>query len=227
MPIAPPNPLVDRRLCLMIAAALPWIATDAARGSAGSPPVITVLGDSITAGYGLPAAAALPAQLQAALGRIGVAARVIAAGVSGDTTADGLARVDFSVRSGTRLCIVALGGNDLLQGLDPKVMHANLDRIVAKLKARGIAVLIAGLAAPPVIGPGYAREFDAVFPQVAKTEHVALYPDLLAGVYGHRDLIQGDGVHPSAAGAAIIAGRLAPVAARALRSATARSGATS
>jgi acyl-CoA thioesterase-1 len=218
MPIAPPRSLIDRRLCLM-AAALPWLGAGEARSAAASLPVITMLGDSITAGYGLPAAAALPAQLQAALTRDGVKARVIGAGVSGDTTADGLARVDFSVQAATRLCIVALGGNDLLQGLDPKVTQANLLRIVSRLKARGISVLIAGLAAPPVIGPGYARDFDAVFPQVARSEHVALYPDLLAGVYGHRDLIQADGVHPNAAGAAIIAARLAPVAARALNAA--------
>jgi acyl-CoA thioesterase-1 len=187
--------------------------------------MITVLGDSITAGYGLPAAAALPAQLQGALTRLGIRTKVIGAGVSGDTTADGLARVDFSVQPGTRLCIVALGGNDLLQGLDPKVTQANLERIVVKLKAREIAVLVAGLTAPPVIGPGYARDFDAVFPRVARAAHVALYPDLLAGVYGHRDLIQGDGVHPNAAGAAIIAQRLAPAAAKVLMSQAARPGA--
>lgn len=225
MAIAPPTTLVDRRLFAWGAAALPLLVAGAARGAPPASPVITMLGDSITAGFGLPAAAALPAQLQAALGRMGVEARVIGAGVSGDTTADGLARADFSVQGGTRLCIVALGGNDLLQGIDPKITKANLERIVVKLKGRGIGVLITGLLAPPVIGPGYARDFDAVFPEVAKAERVALYPDLLAGVYGHRDLIQADGVHPNAAGAAIIARRLAPVAARMLRSAPTRPGA--
>jgi acyl-CoA thioesterase-1 len=178
--------------------------------------VVTLLGDSITAGYGLPAAAALPAQLQAALARGGSPAVVRPAGVSGDTSADGLARLAFSVQADTALCVVALGGNDLLQGIDPKVTRANLSRIVTRLKARRIGVLLAGLAAPRVIGAGYARDFDAVFSAVAREEGVALYPNLLAGVSGHAGLIQGDGIHPNAAGAKVIAARLAPVVARAL-----------
>ena len=186
-------------------------------GAAQAEPVVTLLGDSITAGYGLAAAAALPARLQAALARLRVAATVRGAGVSGDTSADGLARVDFSVGPDTTLCIVALGGNDLLQGIDPKVTRANLDHIVLRLKARGIGVLLAGLDAPTVIGAGYARDFDAVFPEVAKARGVSLYPDLLAGVEGRPNLIQGDGIHPNAAGASVIAGRLAPIVARMLK----------
>ncbi len=178
--------------------------------------MVTLLGDSITAGYGLPAAAALPAQLQAALARGGSPVMMRPAGVSGDTTADGLARLDFSVQADTALCVVALGGNDLLQGIDPKITRANLDRIVRRLKARRIGVLLVGLIAPPVIGAGYARDFDTVFPAVAKAEGVALYPNLLAGVSGHPGLIQGDGIHPNGAGAKVIAGRLAPFVARAL-----------
>jgi acyl-CoA thioesterase-1 len=117
---------------------------------------------------------------------------------------------------------VALGGNDLLQGIDPKITRANLDRIVRRLKARRIGVLLVGLSAPPVIGAGYARDFDAVFPAVARAEGVALYPNLLAGVSGHPGFIQGDGIHPNAAGAKVIAARLAPVVARALRQARPR-----
>jgi acyl-CoA thioesterase-1 len=222
MAIAPPLPLPTRRSVCAVGCVLAGLAAGGVRAQGSREPTITLLGDSITAGYGLPASAALPAQLQLALARAGVKARVIGAGVSGDTTADGLARVDFSVQPGTRLCIVALGGNDLLQGLDPKVMRANLERIVARLKARKVGVLIAGLSAPTVIGPGYAREFDAVFPDVASQQHVALYPDLLAGVYGHPKLIQADGIHPDAAGAALIAARLAPAVVRALRSPAAR-----
>jgi acyl-CoA thioesterase-1 len=200
-----------------LAAALTLAAPAALRGRpAPREALVCILGDSITAGYGLPAAQALPAQLQRALATRGVAARVMGAGVSGDTTADGLARLDFSVPSGTRLCIVALGGNDLLQGLDPGATAANLTGIVRRLKARGIPVLLVGLNAPAVIGPGYARDFDAAFPKVAKAQGVALYPDLLAGVYGHPALIQRDGLHPNAAGAAVIAQRLAPVVARSL-----------
>jgi acyl-CoA thioesterase-1 len=179
-------------------------------------PVVTMLGDSITAGYGLPAAAALPAQLQAALIRLGRPVRVRGAGVSGDTTANGLSRVDFSVQADTRLCIVALGGNDLLRGLDPSETRANLTRIVEKLKTRHIRVMIAGLRAPTVIGAGYARDFDRVFPEVARATGAALYPDLLAGVAGVGSLNQADGIHPNPRGVAVIAARLAPAVTRLL-----------
>ena len=170
--------------------------------------VVTILGDSITAGYGLAAAQALPARLEAALARIGASVRVRGAGVSGDTTAGGLARLDFSVQTDTDLCVVALGGNDLLQGLDPATTKANLVRIVRRLKARRIAVVLAGLTAPEAIGRAYARDFDAVFAAVAKAQGVTLYPDLLAGVARNPRFNQRDGIHPNAAGAAVIAGRL-------------------
>jgi len=217
-PIARPSP--HRRD--LIVTALAALTAGAARASGRGPPVVTLLGDSITAGYGLPAAAALPAQLQGALARVGSPAIVRPAGVSGDTSGDGLARLDFSVQADTALCVVALGGNDLLQGIDPKVTRANLDRIVKRLKARRIGVLLVGLAAPTVIGAGYARDFDAIFPAVARAEGVALYPNLLAGVSGHPGLIQGDGIHPNAAGAKVIAARLAPFVARALSGGKAR-----
>ncbi|MDZ4374581.1 MAG: arylesterase [Phenylobacterium sp.] len=178
--------------------------------------MVTVLGDSITAGYGLPAKAALPAQLQAALARMGVSAVVRGAGVSGDTTAGGLARVDFSVRKDTVVAVVALGANDLLQGQDPKRTRANLDSIVKKLKTRGVGVVLAGIDAPAQIGGGYARDFNAVFPAVARTHGVVLYPNLLDGVARRPALNQPDGIHPNARGAAIIAARLAPVVAKAL-----------
>ena len=176
-----------------------------------------MLGDSITAGFGLRAGQAVPARLEAELNRIGVPAQVTAAGVSGDTSAAGLQRVDFSVRDATQLCIVALGGNDLLQGLDPQVMQRNLTGIVVHLKKRRIAVLLVGISAPPILGAGYARDFNAVFPAVAKAAKVPLYPDILSVVEGHASLIQDDGVHPNAAGAALIAQRLAPVVATALK----------
>lgn len=195
--------------------ALPLLA---AAGPAFAAPtkVVTVLGDSITAGYGLPAAAALPAQLQLALRKLGVQAVVRAAGVSGDTTAGGLSRVDFSVRKDTDLAIVALGANDLLQGQDPKRMRANLDGIIRKLRARRIGVVLTGIAAPVEIGGGYARDFNAVFPALARAHRVPLYPNLLDGVARQRGLNQPDGIHPNARGAQIIAARLAPVVAKAL-----------
>jgi acyl-CoA thioesterase-1 len=195
------------------------LATQVAAGPRpdSRPPLITVLGDSITAGLGLPARDAMPAQLQAALTRRGVAAIVRAAGVSGDTSGGGLARVDFSVAPETALCLVALGGNDLLQGIEPRVTKANLAAILRKLKARKIAVVLVGVGAPPLIGASYAREFNALYPALAKEFSAPLYPNILAGVGGQRGLMQGDGIHPNAAGARIIGERLAPVVAQALR----------
>lgn len=187
---------------------------------AASPKVVTVLGDSITAGYGLPRAAAFPAQLQKVLSKMGAAATVRAAGVSGDTTAGGLARVDFSVRKDTDVVVLALGANDLLQGQDPKRVRANLDGIIRKLKARGVSVVLAGIAAPVEIGGGYAREFNAIFPALARTHGVPLYPNLLEGVARNPALNQPDGIHPNARGAAIIAQKLAPVVARTLAAAS-------
>jgi acyl-CoA thioesterase-1 len=195
--------------------ALPLLVAAGPAFAAGAK-VVTVLGDSITAGYGLPAAAALPAQLQLALRKLGVETVVRAAGVSGDTTAGGLSRVDFSVRKDTDLAIVALGANDLLQGQDPKRTRANLDGIIKKLQARRIGVVLTGIAAPVEIGGGYARDFNAVFPALARAHGVPLYPNLLDGVARQRALNQPDGIHPNARGAQIIAARLAPVVAKAL-----------
>ena len=193
------------------------LSTAPAVAFAQGAPVVTLLGDSITAGFGLPASAALPAQLQAELRRLGSKAVIRGAGVSGDTTAGGLARVDFSVQRDTSLCLVALGGNDLLQGLDPKRTRANLEKIIARLKARKIGVVVAGLQPPPVIGRAYAQEFSAIFPALAKAQGVALYPNLLAGVAQNPALNQRDGFHPNARGVAVIAKGLAPVLIKALR----------
>jgi acyl-CoA thioesterase-1 len=176
--------------------------------------VVTILGDSITAGLGLQAAQALPAQLQAELSRRGGSVLVRGAGVSGDTTAGGLARVDFSVQPDTDVCVVALGGNDLLQGLDPRSTKANLDRIIARLQARRIGVVLAGLQPPPAIGRSYARDFSGLFTSLAQARRVSLYPDLLSGV--GPALRQRDGLHPNAEGARVIAARLAPTVAKAL-----------
>lgn len=187
------------------------------RGFAARGHVVTILGDSITAGLGLPAQAALPAQLHLALERLGVPNLVRGAGVSGDTSGDGASRVDFSVQPDTAVVVVALGGNDLLQGVDPKTTRANLERILTRLKQRRMGIVLAGLRAPPEIGRGYARDFDAVFAALAKAHGVTLYPDLLAGVGRNPSLNQGDAIHPNARGVQIIAGKLAPVVARELR----------
>lgn len=181
------------------------------------PPVITMLGDSITAGLGLPARDALPAQLEAALTRLGVKTLVRGAGVSGDTSGGALARVDFSVGSDTAVCVVALGGNDLLQGADPRTTKANLRRIIGKLKARRIKVVLTGVRAPALIGASYARDFNGLFPALARETGAAYHPDFMSGVIGVQRLMQRDGIHPNAAGARIIADRLAPTVAAALR----------
>jgi len=210
--MADTRPLVISRRSLIAAGlALAPAAAVAARGK-----VVTILGDSITAGYGLPQQAALPVQLHLALEKLGVPNLVRGAGVSGDTTGDGAARVDFSVRPDTSVVVVALGGNDLLQGVDPKTTRANLERILTRLKQRHMGVVLAGIHAPPELGAGYARDFDAVFSGLAKAHGVAFYPDLLAGVERNRALNQADAIHPNAQGVQVIARRLAPVVAREL-----------
>jgi acyl-CoA thioesterase I len=207
---APDRFFIRRALLLGLA------ASAASPAFAARKRVVTILGDSITAGLGLPAAAALPAQLGLALARLGTPVVVRGAGVSGDTSEDGLGRLNFSVQADTDVCLVALGGNDLLQGRDPKAMQANLIAILQRLKARRMGVVLAGLTAPRNIGAGYARDFNAVFPAVAKAERAPFYPDLLAGV--GPGLRQGDGIHPNATGVKIIAKGLAPVVAKALKS---------
>src|ERR1700761_6261557 len=180
--------------------------------------VVTMLGDSLTAGYGLQARDAIPARLQAALRASGLKVIVRPAGVSGDTSADGLARADFSVRPDTDLCLVVLGGNDLLQGIEPAQMKANLDGIVKKLKARHIAAMLVGVKAPPAMGADYAKEFDAVVPDLARAEHVPVFPDLLGKVALDRSLNQGDGIHPNPQGVRQVVARLGPAVAAALQS---------
>ncbi len=208
---------------LVIAALASGVAFPAlAAPAAGSAPVVTMLGDSITAGYGLHAADALPAQLQAALRAIRVEAVVRGAGVSGDTTAGGLGRVDFSVRPDTRVCIVELGANDMLEGLELNLTRSDLRGIIRRLKMRGVVVVLAAGRAPSGTLGSYGRDFDALFPALAAEEHVILAPDLMAGVLDNPGLKQGDGLHPNAAGVKVIAARLAPIVAKALASAPGR-----
>ena len=214
--MSPPSPprLLRR---MFIAGSMALCAAGAQAAAPDGTQVITMLGDSRTAGYGLPAADAIPARLQAELRRLGVRAVVRAAGVSGDTSADGLARVDFSVRADTDLCLVVLGGNDLLQGVDPRAMQANLAAILARLKARHIRALLVGLKAPPTMGAGYAHDFDAVVPALAQAAGVRAYPDLLGKVALDRALNQGDGVHPNREGVKQVVARLAPAVVAALK----------
>lgn len=180
--------------------------------AADKPVKIVALGDSLVAGYGLPANAAFPVQLEKALNAKGVAVEVANAGVSGDTSTGGLGRLDWSVPEGTEAVIVTLGANDMLRGLDPKVARDALTQIVQKLKARKIEVLLTGMQAAPNMGPDYAKAFNAIYPDIAKSEGVLLYPFYLDGVAGEAKMNQRDGIHPTEAGIAKIVQSVLPKA---------------
>lgn len=196
-------------LLLVLTAAAP-----ATRAEEPPPLRLLLLGTSLVAGYGLPRAQAFPAQLQAALAAQGTRVSLIEAGVSGDTTAGGLARLPWILGStpGQQpdAALVELGGNDVLRGFAPQTTEANLDRILTILGERGIPVLLAGMRAPPNLGTEYVREFDAVFPRVAAKHDVGFYPFFLEGVAGDATLNQPDGIHPNAAGVAVIVERILP-----------------
>jgi acyl-CoA thioesterase-1 len=178
---------------------------------AGDKPVkIVVLGDSLSAGFGLPVEAAFPSKLAAALKAKGIAATAANAGVSGDTASGGLGRIDWSVPAGTDAVIVELGANDALRGIDPKLTKSALDGILSKLDARHIAVLLAGMKAPRNMGADYARAFDAIYPALASTHRVVFYPFFLEGVATDPKLNQADGMHPNAAGVDVIVTRIMP-----------------
>jgi acyl-CoA thioesterase-1 len=178
---------------------------------AAEPPIkLVALGDSLTAGYGLPADAAFPAKLAKALIAKGIAVEVTNAGVSGDTASDGLSRLDWSVPEGTEAVIVELGANDALRGVDPAVTKAALDKILGKLADRHIAVMLAGMKAPRNMGSDYAQAFDAIFPALASTHALVFYPFFLDGVATDSTLNQGDGLHPNAAGVDAIVARILP-----------------
>jgi len=180
-------------------------------GHAADQPVkIVALGDSLSAGFGLPADAAFPAKLAQALTAKGIAATVANAGVSGDTASGGLGRLDWSVSEGTEAVIVEFGANDALRGLDPNLTKAALDKILSKLKDRHIAILLAGMKAPRNLGADYARAFDAIYPALASTHSVVFYPFFLDGVATDPNLNQRDGLHPNAAGVDVIVARILP-----------------
>jgi acyl-CoA thioesterase-1 len=181
-------------------------------GAADGPVRIVALGDSLTAGFGLPANAAFPARLEQALRAKGIAVEISNAGVSGDTAAGGLARLDWSVPEGTEAVIVELGANDTLRGIDPKVTRQALEEIVRRLRGRGIAVLLAGMRAAPNLGPDYARDFEAIYSDLAARNDLLLYPFFLDGVATDARLNQRDGLHPTAAGVDAIVARILPKA---------------
>jgi acyl-CoA thioesterase-1 len=182
-----------------------------ARGADG-PVRIVALGDSLTAGFGLPAPAAFPVRLEKALTAKGLAAEISNAGVSGDTMSDGLARLDWSVPEGTQAVILELGANDMLRGLDPQLTRKTLEEILRRLGERHIEVLLCGMLAAPNLGADYARAFNPMFPEAAASRHLLLYPFFLEGVLGDRRLVQRDGLHPTAAGVDVIVAGILPKA---------------
>lgn len=198
-------PVLAAILCMFLLPAAPAQAREVR---------LVALGDSLTAGYNLPEAAAFPARLQAALRARGRSVSVVNAGVSGDTTQGGLDRLDWSVADAVDGVIVQLGANDALRGIDPDETRANLDAIIRRLKERRIPALLAGMRAPPNMGPDYARRFDAVFADLAREHDLVFYPFFLDGVAARPDLNQRDGIHPTAQGIDVIVGRILPTVER-------------
>lgn len=201
------NPLV-----LAFAFLVTWSA--AALPAAAESPSILMLGDSLTAGYGVAPGKTLPEQLQATLVARGHRVRVINGGVSGDTTAGGRARIGWALKSEPDAVIVELGGNDALRGIDPESTRANLDAILTRLGRAGIPVLLAGWKSPRNLGPEYVRDFETVFPALARKHEVLFYPFILEGVALERHLNQADGIHPNAEGVARMVEGMLPLVER-------------
>ncbi len=187
----------------MFAAAIPAAIAE-------TPVKIVALGDSLTAGLGLPEKDGFVPRLQAALAAKGIAAAIVNAGVSGDTAAGALARLDWSVPDGTDAVIVELGANDMLRGFKPQVTRAALDGILQRLHDRHIAVLLCGMRAAPNLGADFGRSFEPIYPELAAKYGALLYPFFLDGVAGDRSLNQHDGLHPTAAGVDVIVAAILP-----------------
>ena len=188
-------------------------------GLARAEPVKLVgFGDSLMAGYQLPASDAFPVKLGAALKAKGYDVEIANAGVSGDTSSGGLARLDWSVPDGTKGVILELGANDALRGIAPEETEKNLDAMLTRLKERGISVLLAGMLAPPNMGADYEKRFNGIYQRMAEKHGVALYPFFLDGVAAKADLQLDDGMHPNAAGVDVMVERILPAAEAFLKS---------
>jgi acyl-CoA thioesterase I len=177
-------------------------------------PEVLAFGDSLTAGLGLPASEAFPARLAARLKAEGIDLKMINGGVSGDTTSDGLARLDWALADKPDVVILALGANDALRGIDPAIVRANLDKMIDKIQASGAKLLLVGMLAPTNWGVDYKNRFDAIYPDLAKAHDVPLYPFFLDGVAMNPALNQPDGLHPNEKGVAIMVDRIAPLVAQ-------------
>jgi acyl-CoA thioesterase-1 len=207
------QPTLGRRALLTLAGLVGMAVTTGLAGAApeqGRPLKLVALGDSLTAGYGLPQAAAFPTVLQAALAARGHEVEIANAGVSGDTAPGGLDRLDWSVPDGTDGVILELGANDMLRGADPAATKQALETIITRLKARHIPVLLAGMFAARNLGPDYIARFDAIYPDLAKRYDLVLYPFFLDGVAGESGRALPDGLHPNADGVRLIVERILP-----------------
>ncbi|OYT71087.1 MAG: arylesterase [Chloracidobacterium sp. CP2_5A] len=185
--------------------ALPVVTSAPTTAERGAQPRIVILGDSLTAGFGLTREASYPALLQKKLDAAGLAYQVVNAGISGDTSAGGLERLDWSLEGDVRIVVVALGANDGLRGLPLAQLESNLQAIIERAQARGAKVILAGLKAPPEAGPDYGARFEAVYRKLAQKFRIPLIPSLLEGVAGKPELNQTDGIHPNERGAALVA----------------------
>ena len=203
-----------RRIAVALCGALLVAGSTPAPGA--HVPEIVAFGDSITAGLGLPPDSALPARLEAKLHDQGITARVVNAGVSGDTTAGGVARLDWMLGEKPDLVILELGANDALRGIDPKTVRANLETMIDKIQASGTKLLLLGMKAPPNWGEDYQQAFDRIYPELADAHHVPLVPFFLEGVAMDPSMNQADGLHPNEKGVAVIVGHVAPEIAKLL-----------
>lgn len=209
-----------RRSLQILALAVPLFA---AAGAQAGPARILAFGDSLTAGPGLAAEDTLPAQLKKRLAAGGIEAEVINAGVSGDTTAMGLARLDYALSAGpVDVAILELGANDMLNGLPPKEARANLEKMIETFQSKGVRVILAAMVSSDNWGQAYREEFDSIYPALAAKYGVTMVPFFMEGVWGEPKFLIGDGVHPNAAGVRKIAKKMAPYVEKVLASTGAR-----
>lgn len=183
---------------------------------AAEPVKILAFGDSLTAGFGLSEAEAMPMQLRQALDKMGRPALVINGGVSGDTTAGGAARIDWALADKPQIMILALGANDMLRAIDPATTRANLETIIDKAQASGVEIVLAGMLAPPNLGADYKNAFDTLYPDLAKAHNLLFMPFLLQDVAQQAGLNQGDGMHPNGKGVAVMVEHLLPLVTEAM-----------
>ena len=208
-----------RRIINRALLALALVVLAPAGGRAERPLKLLALGDSLTAGYGLPSSESFTARLQGKLEAEGLNVTVINAGVSGDTSAGGLARLDWLLADQPDFALVELGANDGLRGLDPQVTYDNLDAVLTRLNQHGIPALLAGMYAPPNLGRDYAAPFNKVFPRLAEKHRVLFYPFFLDGVAAETALNQPDGIHPNAKGVEVVVERILPYVRKLIRGA--------